>query len=83
MIDQKKNDLEELRVWQTLGGWWKVKNRSRANSEMGKGPTVWQTLGQDGGLYIYLCIHVCMYIHKYMYGKKKSVSTYIYAEKGA
>ena len=54
MIDQKKNDLEELRVWQTLGGWWKVKNRSRANSEMGKGPTVWQTLGQDGGLYIYI-----------------------------
>ncbi len=54
MIDQKKNDLKELRVWQTLGGWWKVKDRSRANSEMGKGPTVWQTLGQDGDLYIYL-----------------------------
>jgi hypothetical protein len=53
MVD-KKNDLEELRVWQTLGGWWKVKDRSRANSEMGKGPTVWQSLGHDGGLYIYL-----------------------------
>ena len=54
MIDQKKNDLEELRVWQTLGGWWKVKDQSRANSEMGKGPKVWQTLGHDGGLYVYV-----------------------------
>jgi hypothetical protein len=47
-------DLEELRVWQTLGGWWKVEDQSRANSEMGKGPKVWQTLGHDGGLYVYV-----------------------------
>ena len=33
-------DLEVLRVWQTLGGWWKVEDQSRANSEMGKGPKV-------------------------------------------
>jgi len=28
--------------------------RCRANSEMGKGPKVWQTLGRDGGLYVYV-----------------------------
>ena len=50
----KGGDLEELRVWQTLGGWWKVEDQSRANSEMGKGPKVWQTLGHDGGLYVYV-----------------------------
>ena len=46
--------LADIRVWQTLGGWWKVEDQSRANSEMGKGPKVWQTLGHDGGLYVYV-----------------------------
>ena len=43
-------------------------------------------------IYIYVCVYIYMYIYEYMYaciymsicmGKKKSVSTYIYAEKGA
>ena len=42
-------DLEGLRVWQTLGVWWKAKDQSWANSEIGMGPRVWQTLGRDGG----------------------------------
>jgi hypothetical protein len=29
--------------------WWKAKDQSWANSEMGMGPKVWQTLGRDGG----------------------------------
>jgi hypothetical protein len=42
-------DLEGLRVWQTLGLWWKAKDQSWANFKMGMGPRVWQTLGRDGG----------------------------------
>ena len=30
----KGSDLEEFRVWQTLEGWWKAEDQSRANSEM-------------------------------------------------
>ena len=53
----KGSDLEEIRVWQTLctlEGWWKAEDQSGVNSEMGKGPKVWQTLGHDGGLYVYV-----------------------------
>jgi hypothetical protein len=60
-------DLEGLRVWQTLGVWWKAKDQSRANSEMGMGPKVWQTLGRGGGIYIYIHIYTHTHTHTHIY----------------